>query len=262
MLRHMKVKNNSDIVDIQHTIYNSKNSTRRYLHRTRRDWIINAIKRYSFKKSSSRALEVGPGSGVYLPILSDLFDETVAIDIEKKHLDDCQDIADEYLNLSLEADDILNSNFPGSYFDLILCTEVLEHISESRVAISEMRRLLRPGGILILTSPQRYSLIEIFAKFAFLPGIIQIVRAIYKEEIIEMGHINLMTETQIISQIKEQDFQIIEQHKSGLYIPLVAEFMGDNGLMLEKYFESKIYGTALDNILWTQYYVVQASEVA
>ena len=77
-----------------------------------------------------------------------------------------------------------------------------------------------------------------------------------------MGHINLMTETQIISQIKEQDFQIIEQHKSGLYIPLVAEFMGDNGLMLEKYFESKIYGTALDNILWTQYYVVQASEVA
>lgn len=37
--------------------------------------------------------------------------------------------------------------------DLILCTEVLEHLPEPRHALAEMRRVLAPGGVLILTTP-------------------------------------------------------------------------------------------------------------
>jgi ubiquinone/menaquinone biosynthesis C-methylase UbiE len=37
-------------------------------------------------------------------------------------------------------------------FDIILCTEVLEHVQDPRRAIAEMHRVLRPGGRLVLTT--------------------------------------------------------------------------------------------------------------
>lgn len=42
--------------------------------------------------------------------------------------------------------------FEDEKFDNILCTEVLEHLKEPAVAIAEMRRVLKMGGKLILTT--------------------------------------------------------------------------------------------------------------
>lgn len=42
---------------------------------------------------------------------------------------------------------------PDASFDVILCSEVLEHIPEPTHALDEFARLLKPGGILILTAP-------------------------------------------------------------------------------------------------------------
>jgi len=42
---------------------------------------------------------------------------------------------------------------PDSSFDAILCSEVLEHIPEPEKALDEFTRLLKLGGILILTAP-------------------------------------------------------------------------------------------------------------
>ncbi len=42
---------------------------------------------------------------------------------------------------------------PDGSFDAILCSEVLEHIPEPTRALDEFARLLKPGGILILTAP-------------------------------------------------------------------------------------------------------------
>ena len=40
----------------------------------------------------------------------------------------------------------------GATVDAVLCTEVLEHLPEPQRAIDEMYRVLRPGGVLILTT--------------------------------------------------------------------------------------------------------------
>lgn len=47
--------------------------------------------------------------------------------------------------------------FPDASVDLVLCLEVLEHIpGELRAgAVAEMRRVMRPGGRLLLTTPHR-----------------------------------------------------------------------------------------------------------
>jgi SAM-dependent methyltransferase len=49
--------------------------------------------------------------------------------------------------------DITNIPEQDGSFDAILCSEVLEHIPNPTHALDEFTRLLRPGGILILTAP-------------------------------------------------------------------------------------------------------------
>ena len=203
-------------------------------------------------------LEVGPGSGVYLPVLSGLSRQVYGADIEDAYLNHARALLDEVDNLSLIVDDITDSDFPSGTFDLILCTEVIGHIADSQAAISQMHRLLKPGGVLVLSTPQRCSPLEMLAKIAFLPGVIQLVRLIYREPILDSGHINLMTETQVTHQLKTAGFSIVERHKSGMYLPFIAEFAGEKGLGLEKFLEKRFNGGFMDWMLWTQYYVARA----
>jgi SAM-dependent methyltransferase len=49
--------------------------------------------------------------------------------------------------------DILDIPEPDASFDAVLCTEVLEHLPDPVRAIEEMARLLRPGGVFIITAP-------------------------------------------------------------------------------------------------------------
>lgn len=50
--------------------------------------------------------------------------------------------------------------FPEGYFDVILSNQVLEHIGDLDTAISEMRRLLKPGGMMLHYFPAKFRLIE------------------------------------------------------------------------------------------------------
>ncbi len=45
--------------------------------------------------------------------------------------------------------------YPANSFDLILSHEVIEHVQDDRLAISEMVRTLKPGGRLTLFCPNR-----------------------------------------------------------------------------------------------------------
>ena len=247
-----------ELVELQETLYTSKNPTRRWLHCQRRDWIEAAIKQAG--AGLEVALEVGPGAGGYLPALGRQAEQVIASDIESSYLDYIeQKFADED-KIRCLVDDITASKQASDSIDLILCTEVVEHIADSQAALIELRRLLKPEGRLILSTPQRYSPLEMTAKIAFLPGIIQLVRLIYGEAIIETGHINLLTEKQLKQQLDQAGLVIESEYKCGFYLPLVAEFMGETGLKIEQYLENKLRGGWLDFSLWTQCYVLRAKD--
>ena len=78
--------------------------------------------------------------------------------------------------------DVANLNtdplpYPDSSFDLVTCTEVIEHLEDYRAALREMARVLRPGGVLVVTTPNvlnlrsrwRYLLFGFFNMFGPLP---------------------------------------------------------------------------------------------
>jgi SAM-dependent methyltransferase len=47
--------------------------------------------------------------------------------------------------------------FPPETFDLVCCWDVLEHVQEPRQVLSEAGRVLRPGGVLLLTVMNRWA---------------------------------------------------------------------------------------------------------
>lgn len=55
---------------------------------------------------------------------------------------------------SLCAADITRLPFKDSCFDTVICSEVMEHIPDEKKAISEIVRVLKPGGILGVSVPR------------------------------------------------------------------------------------------------------------
>ncbi len=51
---------------------------------------------------------------------------------------------------------IESAPFRESAFDLVLCTEVLEHVDDPDQVVREIRRVLKPGGKLLLSMPFNY----------------------------------------------------------------------------------------------------------
>jgi ubiquinone/menaquinone biosynthesis C-methylase UbiE len=55
---------------------------------------------------------------------------------------------------ALLAADARQLPFPAAAFDVVICSEVLEHIPEHRAAAAEIVRVLRPGGLLAVSVPR------------------------------------------------------------------------------------------------------------
>lgn len=140
-------------------------------------------------------------------------------------------------------------------FDLMLCSEVIEHVRESSRALGEMSRLLRPGGVLILSTPQRHSPLELCSKVALHPRMIGLTRHVYREPVVRTGHINLMTRRELHQQLDRAGFVIRETHAGGVYLPVVAEAFGTRALRIERALDMRLRGSRLEWLLWTQFVV-------
>lgn len=59
--------------------------------------------------------------------------------------------------VEFEVGDATQLRFQAGSFDKVLCSEVIEHIPDAAAAIAEIRRVLKPGGRLVLSTPNQAS---------------------------------------------------------------------------------------------------------
>jgi SAM-dependent methyltransferase len=70
---------------------------------------------------------------------------------------------------AVRSEDLTRLSYPAGCFDLVLTSETLEHVPDLRAALSELRRVLVPGGRHIFTVPVLPGVAETFARSIVLP---------------------------------------------------------------------------------------------
>lgn len=96
----------------------------------------------------SRVLDVGAGTAPY----RNLFDHCKYETQDFAQYDGYKGPEGQYAHID-HVSDITNIPMPDAGFDVILCTEVLEHVPRPIEALQEMIRVTKPGGRLFLTAP-------------------------------------------------------------------------------------------------------------
>jgi len=124
----------------------SPDSIRR-IERERSKKVVQMLPKMQF----GRALDIGCGLGVMLGELKKITVQAVGIDIvnntKNKDILLC-DLNKGYLP------------FKDTTFDLIVCTEVLEHLHYPHKVLSEMRRILSNNGIAVIGLPNAYNIYD------------------------------------------------------------------------------------------------------
>lgn len=147
---------------------------------TRDVWVKKTLSRMP---SGLRILDAGAGTGRYREFCSHL--KYVSQDFCKYNGKNSGVGLQTRTSAGLDVDircDIVDIPEPDSSFDIVLCTEVLEHLPNPIAAIQEFSRLLRAGGFLILTAP--FCSLTHYAPYHYYSGF---NRYFYEKFLIENG---------------------------------------------------------------------------
>jgi 2-polyprenyl-3-methyl-5-hydroxy-6-metoxy-1,4-benzoquinol methylase len=247
----------------QLSFYDSSNPTRRALHSDRKRWVTAAVRRAAAELVPARriAMEIGPGAGLVLPVLAAEFADVIAVDLNPAFLEAAEAVRSAHPNLRVIAADATRPIAGVDAADLVLCSEVLEHVPEPGRFVAGLARLLAPGGVLVLTTPQRFSTVELAGRLLGKPGIRQLVQRLYGEAVVDLGHISLRTSRQVAEMLAASGLDVLEHTTLGCYVPGVAELGGERARRFEAWLERRVRGTRLTGMLWTQCWVARRPPV-
>lgn len=101
-------------------------------------------------------LDAGAGTGLLVRELRREFPQCSVVGIE--YSKDGRDIAKEHYGIELQAGSILELPPPDNSVDAAIALDVLEHVERDDVAFSELLRITKPGGFVIINVPAMQSL--------------------------------------------------------------------------------------------------------
>ncbi len=93
-------------------------------------------------------LDVGSGTGTFLHLARARGWEVTGTELSHAGAE-----AARAQGLPVHEGEIWEAAFPAASFDIVTCWHVIEHVSDPRRVAEEMHRILRPGGFLVLATP-------------------------------------------------------------------------------------------------------------
>ena len=107
-------------------------------------------------------LDFGCGSGVTLPFLCGISARITAMDIDLLPFERVSRQRKFPANLTVhDANQVTLKDLPKATFDLIVATDVLEHVDDISGTLTDMQALLRPGGQIVISGPTENILYKI-----------------------------------------------------------------------------------------------------
>lgn len=187
-------------------------------------------------------LDIGPGHGDLIEILRSKYNLT----------SDACDYTDTLMRLNDVQVDVVDLNteklpYQDATYDLVTCTEVLEHLEHYRETIREVYRTLKEGGVFVLTTP---NILNLKSRVRFMvTGFYNLFGPLhFNESALHTtgGHINPIGLYFLVHSLKDAGFRDVEvavDKKQGtskfwalfLYLPIKLLFPFSKRLEVKKY---------------------------
>ena len=121
--------------------------------RNRYLFVTESLQQYA-DKGFRRGLNLGTGEGDYDHFISNYCEELIGCDINEKDIRFARLLNASVSNLEYRVEDALDLSFEDDSFDLLVSVEVLEHVGKPEKMVAEIGRVLKPGGISLITFPR------------------------------------------------------------------------------------------------------------
>lgn len=188
---------------------------------TRYEIILDLLNKYAINQNL-KILDCGCGVGnLLIKLKKNGYNNLFGSDFSKESVK----LSKKNLNRNIFKGDLTKiSDFEKNTFDIIICSEVLEHIEDDLLAINNLYKLLNKNGLLIITVPFNSKYWSQHDKFA--------------------GHIRRYNNTELENKLFKNKFKIIKCFGWGSFIysfyhkilikKKPSKIMNDNYLIVKK----------------------------
>lgn len=134
---------------------------RRYAARSQKANKIRAILEdfAGAELASLSCLDIGCSNGGISDNMAPIFENLIAIDVDQEAIE-AADRSRKSHNLAYMVASGYDVPFPDESFDVIICAQVYEHVTDQKSLAGEVKRVLRRGGFCFFSGPNRLKVIE------------------------------------------------------------------------------------------------------
>lgn len=133
-----------------------------YQYKLGKEYIVPHLKQLGFSPNDKSICEIGSAEGGVLFAFKEAgAGNCIATDIEQSRLDAGKLIARNFgFELDFQNHNIICDQIPTiwqNHFDLVILRDVIEHLDDREIALTNIRKIMKPGGWLYITFPPYYS---------------------------------------------------------------------------------------------------------
>lgn len=137
-------------LDIEERAYESRGTSCEPLYR------LGACVVGDRRRTGGVLVDVGCGTGRFWDYVRQYVDEYVGVDVVR-YEGFPQDIRTRFEKVDLETGRI---DFPDAFADVVASLETIEHVENPRAFFRELTRLVKPGGLIIVSTPNQLSFLS------------------------------------------------------------------------------------------------------
>ena len=151
--------------------------------------------------SGSRLLDVGCGEGTLALQAREKFNEVYGVDISREAVSRASSAGITTALVNLNVDPL---PYPKDFFDTVVTLDVIEHVFDPVAFLDELCRVLRPGGILVVSTP---NIRKLQRMYSLLRG--RFPRTSYDPVGYDGGHLHYFTSMDLRLLLAAQGFEVL-----------------------------------------------------
>ncbi len=192
--------------------------------------------KYMDLKPDQKVLNVWSRTGLAIPYLREKCNDIEIHNLEAsaKFIEIAQK---KFQREKFQQTDLENMPFADNYFDFILSLETLEHVPKPTIFLKELYKIIKPGGILVMSLPPASAEIPLKAYELFFEN--------HGE-----GPHKFLSSKKVKQLLKESGFELLK-HKGTLLIPVGPKWLKKIGEKLMDFFQK----TPLRELGIRQFYI-------